>query len=154
VGSTCRSLRTAAFKFIEARAEEQLNLRFFSDAKRIAFIDLFGCFGWALSIKNVLTFNSLQNWHAWEFDAGSYKSNHVSKRMCIEEKETFCGLKPLAVREWKSRGRRALESFFQDCVVSDHHFRKMLVHYSKAWSSIMAIFRINADILLSDENCL
>ena len=147
VGSTCRSLHTAAFRLIEERAEEQIHIRFFSDAKRVNFINLFGCFEWALSLKRVLTFNSLQNWNAADFDAAY---NNVSARMCVKENEPLCGLKPVAVRQWKRLGRQALESFFKDCVASDHHFRKLLKHYSNAWASIMAVFNINADILLAD----
>jgi hypothetical protein len=143
---TCHSLRKAAQRAMEERAQELLVSRYFQESHLIKFIDAFACFGWAMSLTESLTPATVATWRAEELDA---IFEHLVAFIQIEEVSLLHGLQPEAARRWKIEGRQTLELFVADCVTLKASFCKLLMHYDRAWLAIRKIMELNAKLVMA-----
>jgi hypothetical protein len=145
---TCRSFRDIALRLIEEHAQEEVTRLFFNDKQLHKFVDMFGCFSWALGLKQKMTATTLSVWDCRELDA-AYE--FLTQKLQIDEVSHLHGLKPMQAMCWKVSGRRALEDFMRDCITGDCCWRKVLFHYNKAWKMISDIFVANARVVKDME---
>jgi hypothetical protein len=141
---TCRSWRDIALEHIEEHAQDTLQHNFANKQQLCKFVDSFGCFAWALRLRNFLPVTSLTNWQPCELDAAF---DFLLAQVVIDETSHLVGLKPLAASRWKSEGRRAFELFLKDCLSSKGNYRRILYHYKKAWVQVRSILEFNATCL-------
>lgn len=144
LATTCRSMRRAANRLLDARAQDEITRTYFADSQLIKFVDAFGFFGWAMSLSNWLTTANMQTWRREELDAAY---DFLAQQVDIDEVEDLRGLRPHAALCWRVEGRRALEGFIRDCVASPATHRKLLAHYDGAWKSIRKIIELNASLV-------
>jgi len=144
LASTCRTMRRATHKVLDARAHDDIASKYFGESQLIKFVDAFGFFGWAMSLSSWLNATDMRSWRAEELDAAY---DFLAQKVDIDEVAHLRGLRPHAAMCWKVQGRKALENFISDCVAEQATHRKLLAHYDSAWKSIRKILELNASLL-------
>jgi len=151
---TCKDFTHAAFARIEAHADEDIMRLFFDNRQHNKFLNLFGCYTWAVELQDMLTLNTLQNWSEEEIHAAyniNYKvtTSAIKSGKCIDTQASKCTilncLSPQATTHWLRLGRCAFQDYFCSCIATKGNKRRLLSLYKRAWAAVVSIFELNAN---------